>query len=267
MASARAHLTADCSRCEGLCCVAPAFGRSADFAIDKPAGVPCPHLESEFRCEIHSSLRDRGFPGCEVFDCFGAGQQIVQGTFGGASWRSDPSLAGPMFAVLPVMRQLHELLWYLAEAQLQGDGDDVRGLADEVLTLTLRGPGELAELDVGEVSSRVGSVLDRVSSDVRGRLSSRAQDRPRAQLMGARLTGADLRGASLRGALLIGADLRGADLRSADLLGADLRGADLAGADLRGVLFVTQPQLVSARGDAATRLPEWARRPAHWTGG
>ena len=68
------------------------------------------------RCDIHAALRPSGFPGCEVFDCFGAGQQVVQVTFGGASWRSDPSLAEPMFAVLPVMRQLHELLWYLAEA-------------------------------------------------------------------------------------------------------------------------------------------------------
>jgi hypothetical protein len=30
---------------------------------------------------------------------------------------------------------------------------------------------------------------------------------------------------------------------------------------------MTQPQLVAARGDAGTRLPAWARRPGHWTGG
>jgi hypothetical protein len=263
----RSHLRADCSRCAGLCCVAPAFGRSADFALDKPAGVPCPHLEASFGCEIHSSLRDRGFPGCEVFDCFGAGQQIVQRTFGGASWRGDPSLAGPMFAVLPVMRQLHELLWYLAEARELADADDVRALEEEVASATRLGPGELTALDVGGLSARVGEVLARVSATVRGRLASRAPDRTRGDLVGARLAGADLRGASLRGSLLLAADLRGADLRSADLLGADLRGADVRRADLRDALFMTQPQLVSARGDAATRLPAWAERPAHWNGG
>ena len=226
--------------------------------------MPCPHLGAGFGCEIHSSLRERGFPGCDAFDCFGAGQQIVQGTFGGASWRSSPELAGPMFAVLPVMRQLHELLWYLAEAEALVGEDDVRRLQEEVVALTRSGPGELAVLDVAELSSRVGEVLARVSASVRDRLPSRAADRQRAQLMGARLTGADLRGASLRGAFLIGADLRGASLRGADLLGADLRGADLSGADLRGALFVTQPQLVSGRGDGATRLPGWARRPGHW---
>jgi uncharacterized protein YjbI with pentapeptide repeats len=84
--------------------------------------------------------------------------------------------------------------------------------------------------------------------------------------VGAALRGARLRGASLRGAYLIGADLRDADLRQADLLGADLRGADLRGADLDGALFLTQPQLEAARGDPATRLPDWLRRPAHWAG-
>ena len=86
----REHLRADCSRCAGLCCVAPAFAASADFAIDKPAGVACPNLADDFRCGIHAQLRDRGFPGCTVFDCFGAGQHITQGTFGGRTWRESP---------------------------------------------------------------------------------------------------------------------------------------------------------------------------------
>jgi hypothetical protein len=34
----RLTLRADCERCFGLCCVAPAFAASADFAIDKDAG-------------------------------------------------------------------------------------------------------------------------------------------------------------------------------------------------------------------------------------
>ena len=42
-ADSRARLRADCARCAGLCCVAPAFAASADFAIDKPAGHACPH--------------------------------------------------------------------------------------------------------------------------------------------------------------------------------------------------------------------------------
>lgn len=112
----RTSLRADCSQCAALCCVAPAFTRSADFAIDKPAGRACPHLADDFGCTIHRELRDRGFPGCAVFDCFGAGQHVVQVAFAGREWRTDPHLAASMFAVFAVMRQLKELLWYLTES-------------------------------------------------------------------------------------------------------------------------------------------------------
>ncbi len=115
--AARARLRADCSRCAGLCCVAPAFAASADFAIDKPAGHACPNLRDDDRCGIHAQLRERGFPGCTVFDCFGAGQQTVQVTFGGAPhWRDSPQQAAAVFAAFGVQRLLHELLWYLTEA-------------------------------------------------------------------------------------------------------------------------------------------------------
>src|SRR3954464_8991702 len=110
------ELRADCSRCAGLCCVAPAFARSADFAIDKAAGDPCPNLDARFRCRIHDRLRPGGFPGCAAHDCFGAGQRVVQETFGGATWRDDRDLAAAMFEVFPTVRLLHQLLWYLDEA-------------------------------------------------------------------------------------------------------------------------------------------------------
>src|SRR3954449_8494722 len=127
LADARQHLRADCSRCAGLCCVAPAFAASADFAIDKPAGRACPNLQDDFRCGIHARLRERGFPGCTVFDCFGAGQRITQDTFGGRRWREAPGLAPAQFAVLPVMRQLHEALWYLTEARTIGAAEALHG--------------------------------------------------------------------------------------------------------------------------------------------
>lgn len=259
----RAHLRADCSRCAGLCCVAPAFAASADFAIDKPAGVACPNLREDFRCSIHAHLRERGFPGCTVFDCFGAGQKITQETFGGRSWREAPELAAAQFAVLPVVRQLHEALWYLAEARTLTGAPEAREL--EELTARLAGgtADELAALDVTAHRVRVGEVLSSVSEAVRG---PGAPDRRGADLMGRNLRRARLRDASLRGAYLIGADLRGVDLGRADLLGADLRAADLRGADLRGVLFLTRPQVTAARGDMSTRLPAAVPAPPHWGG-
>ncbi len=58
--------------------------RRADFAIDKPSRTPCPHLAADAGCSIHAELPARGFPGCTVYDCFGAGQHVVQVQFGGA---------------------------------------------------------------------------------------------------------------------------------------------------------------------------------------
>jgi hypothetical protein len=82
-APAGSSLRADCARCAGLCCVAPAFVASTDFALDKEAGQPCPNLAPDFRCTIHDRLRQAGFPGCAAYDCFGAGQRVTQVTFGG----------------------------------------------------------------------------------------------------------------------------------------------------------------------------------------
>jgi uncharacterized protein YjbI with pentapeptide repeats len=262
-------LHADCSRCFALCCVAPAFARSADFAIDKPAGHPCPHLQVDSRCGIHPRLRDEGFAGCAVYDCFGAGQHVSQVTFAGRDWRSDPDVAAAMFAALPVVRALHELLWCLAEAAALETSRPLRPAIDAAVStveaLADSVPDGLTHLDVGEYRAAVGALLQQASELARADLPD-ALDRRGADLAGARLAGTDLRGASLRGAWLLGADLHEADLRRADLLGADLRGADLRGADLGGALFVTQAQLEAARGDRSTALPDRRRRPAHWTG-
>jgi len=96
--------------------VAPTFSISADFPITKKAGQACPHLQPDFRCGIHTRLRQQGFRGCAVYDCFGAGQKVSQVTFAGRDWRQAPRTAKQMFEVFAIMRNLHELLWYLIEA-------------------------------------------------------------------------------------------------------------------------------------------------------
>ncbi len=262
-------LRADCSRCVGLCCVAPAFTASADFAIDKPAGQACPNLLADSRCGIHAELRPRGFTGCVVFDCFGAGQRVTQVTFRGQDWRQDPAIAASMFVVFTVMRQLHESLWYVTQAQnlipAGGLRTDLGRAREEITRRAGNGPAELAAFDSAGFHQSLGALLRRVSDAVRASHRGKNCDYAGADLIGRSLRGADLRGASLRGAYLIGADLRSADLRLADLLGADLRAADVSGADLATSIFVTQPQLNAARGDAATMIPAALTRPAHWS--
>jgi len=249
--------------------VVPAFSRSSDFAIDKPAGRPCPNLQRDCRCGIHSELDQRGFHGCTVFDCLGAGQKVVQTVFAGRDWHEDPAVAQQMFAVFPVVRQLHELLWHLAEALAldlpAGLRAELAAAGERIDALTRQAPVALAAVEPGDEFQRANPLLQRASEHLRAGVRPRGADRRGAQLMGANLRGADLRGTSLRGARLVGADLRAADLRLADLTGADLRGADLRGADLSTALFVTQAQLDSARGDASTRIPAARVLPARWT--
>jgi uncharacterized protein YjbI with pentapeptide repeats len=257
-------LRADCERCFGLCCVVPGFAASADFPIDKPARRPCHHLAADFRCSIHDALRPRGFVGCTVYDCFGAGQKVSQETFAGQDWRDNPEIAEPMFAAFEVVRELHELLWYLAQArrlpQARECHEDIEAAREKTRRLADSGPRALAELDVRAHWAESNDLLVRVSAQVRGR----GRNLQRADLVGKDFRGADLRRATFRGAYLIGADLRGADLRLADLIGADLRGADLSGADLGTSLFVTQPQLDAAKGDGATVVPPSLARPRRW---
>ncbi|PKW11554.1 Uncharacterized protein YjbI, contains pentapeptide repeats [Streptomyces sp. 1222.5] len=274
-------LRGDCAQCFGLCCVALPFARSSDFALNKPAGTPCPNLGSDHRCGIHADLRGKGFTGCTVYDCFGAGQKVSQVTFGGQDWRTGAKKdARRMVDVFPVVRQLHELLWYLAEALRMPAArpvhPELRRALERTDALTRQGPEELAALDVAAHRQEVNVLLLRTSELARpgatrkggkGGGKGGGKDRRGADLIGARLRGADLREASLRGALLIAADLTGADLRGADMIGADLRGADLSGADLTDAFFLTQPQLDAARGNNATRLSDALTRPAHWAAG
>ncbi|MFI5675175.1 pentapeptide repeat-containing protein [Streptomyces cellulosae] len=265
-----AGLRGDCERCFGLCCVALPFAASADFAIDKQAGKPCPNLRGDHRCGIHAELRTRGFTGCTVYDCFGAGQKVSQLTFGGQDWRTGSrERARRMAEVFPVVRQLHELLWYLTEAltlpAARPVHADLRRTLRQTEALTRQTPEELLALDVGAHRQEVNVLLLRTSELARAGTGGRKKNRRGADLMGARLKGADLAGADLRGAYLIAADLTGADLRGADLIGADLRDTDLTDADLTGAFFLTQPQVNAARGGQGTRLPGSVTRPAHWT--
>ncbi len=263
------ELGADCERCFGLCCVALTFAASADFAIDKPAGQPCRHLGEDFRCRIHADLREQGFRGCTVYDCFGAGQHISQVTFAGVSWRHDPALAQRMFQAFAIMRQLHELLWLLAEARrlpaARPLGDELAQAFDETWRLTQRDAEALLSFKLPPHWQRVNTLLQRVSDAVRAAVSPPGPDYRGADLAAADLRRADLRGANLRGSCLIRTDLRGARLALADLTGADLRDADLRDADLGECLFLTQAQLDAGNGSRETRIPAALRRPAHWS--
>jgi len=272
----RSNLRADCKNCFGLCCVALCFSASEGFPIGKDAGQPCLNLQPDFRCCVHKSLRERGLKGCTAFECFGAGQKVSQVSFGGHDWRKVPESEKEMFKVFLIMRQLHELLWYLTEALTLQPACPVHGalssMLEETERLTYLSPESLLELDVAVHRADVNNLLLKTSELVRAEVSRGQKSPLRYQktlgrgldLIGADLRRTDMRGENLRGAYLIAADLRGVDLSEADLIGADLRDADLRGADLSKSFFLTHFQVNAAKGDSSTKLPPTLTRPTHW---
>jgi uncharacterized protein YjbI with pentapeptide repeats len=264
------HLEADCENCFGLCCVALPYAKSADFAVDKDGGTPCQNLQSNYRCGIHKNLRSKGFRGCAVYECFGAGQKVSQVTYNGNDWRDNPDLAKEMFEVFPIMQQLHEMLCYLNEAlrleAAQSIHKDLMAVKEKTENLTHLSPKSIMDLNVPAHRAIVNELLLRTSELVRAKVPIKKNNKVGrgSDLIGANLRGADLKGANLRGALLIASDLRKADMRMTDLIGADLRDADLSGANLLGSIFLTQAQVNSANGDKDTKLPPSLSRPEHW---
>lgn len=264
------HLRADCDNCFGLCCVALPYAKSADFPLNKEAGTPCSNLQTDYRCGIHNNLRNKGFRGCAVYECFGAGQKVSQVTYNGNDWRDNPELRKEMFEVFPIMQQLHEMLCYLYEAISLEDTKPIKkelqAAVVETENLTTQSPMAILKLDVQAHRATVNDLLLRTSELVRAKVLSKKNNKitKSRDFLGAKLSGADLRGASFRGALLIAADLKNADMRVTDLIGADLRDADLSGANLKGCIFLTQAQVNAAKGDINTKLPASLRIPEHW---
>ncbi len=155
---AEPELTADCSRCFALCCVLLPYSRAAGFGADKPGGVACSHLGVDDRCTIHAELRERGWSGCSVFDCLGAGQQVAQVTYGGTSWREHGDL-GEMAAVLSVMRCVQEMLAHLREVLRRTPEPAAQAAWGRLLEIRGLGPIELLSLDLDELQDEVDEVL------------------------------------------------------------------------------------------------------------
>lgn len=87
------------------------------FATTKDTDEPCENLQICFRCSIHATLTQKGYPGCVSYSCAGAGQRVTQLLFEGQNWRDKPELKREMTYALRVLRPIHEALMLLDEAQ------------------------------------------------------------------------------------------------------------------------------------------------------
>ncbi|MBX7480930.1 hypothetical protein [Qipengyuania qiaonensis] len=119
----------DCSRCAALCCIAYPSDEMPGFAAAKAAGEPCPKLRADGLCTIYDSRAEEGFAGCIQFECFGAGQYVVQHLFGGRDWRDDPDLLAPMVDAFLAMRPVADLNFLAKRAIEIAEEEDVRATA------------------------------------------------------------------------------------------------------------------------------------------
>ncbi|GGE73317.1 pentapeptide repeat-containing protein [Priestia taiwanensis] len=238
--------------------------------MNKDGGIPCSNLQANFKCGIHKDLREQGFKGCTVFECFGAGQKVSQHTFNDVSWKKNPEQAKKMYDIFPIVQQLHEMLFYLKQALSL---EATRPIHEE-LRLAFEETEHLSNLDVESLlhihiplhRTTVNDLLIQTSELVwmASGLKGKRKNHQRANFIGTKLKNANLAGANLRGACFIAADLQNANLRMADFIGADLRDTNLRGADLTGSIFLTQVQVNAAKGNVQTKLPSSLVRPSHW---
>lgn len=164
-------LKSDCGKCFGLCCIALYFSASEGFPKDKEAGKPCGNLQQDFTCTIHKNLIDKGLKGCTAYECFGAGQKVAQVTYKGRDWMEAPESAQQMFEVFSIMRQLHEMLWYLTEALFIKVGSDIKADLEhsmsETETLTNLDASALLALDIVAHRDKVNVLLKKISQMAR----------------------------------------------------------------------------------------------------
>ena len=260
----------DCKQCFGLCCVALYFSASDGFPEDKEAGKPCINLKSDYTCCVHEKLNSKGLKGCLGYDCFGAGQKVSQVTFTGKDWMKFPENKEKMFEAFLIMRKLHEMKWYLAQAYClqtsQSMKCEINSLLESMEQLTNLNTDSLLSIDLEIQRNLVNEFLNVTSDMVRMKASKKLGRKSKRKIdyFGADLRKANMLGADLRGACLIAANLSGVNFSGADVIGADMRDANIKGADFSECIFLTQPQVNSAKGDSLTKLPIMIDRPSHW---
>lgn len=123
---------ADCARCAALCCIAYPSDDMPGFSAKKEAGEPCPKLGRDGLCTIYARRTEEGFAGCIRYECFGAGQHVVQTLFDGRDWRDDPALRAPMVEAFLAMRPVSDLLFLARWAEARTGSDRIGPVVAEL---------------------------------------------------------------------------------------------------------------------------------------
>lgn len=147
--------------------MALAFDCSTLFAIDKPAGEPCPNLDSCGQCKVHDRRAELGFGGCIAFDCRGAGQRATDRFRAKGGWMQNPALIGPISRVFSDLLRVHEYLSLLEQVEAFDLAQSERDTVAE-LRLTLESE-DASDAEIKAAQARIDIFLKSLRSYVEAR--------------------------------------------------------------------------------------------------
>lgn len=253
-----------CSSCSGLCCVALFISKVDGFPIDKPAGIPCQHLQKDYFCDIHEKLACRHMNACLSFDCLGAGQLTTQ-VYQNTTWRSHPEHSDKIYQTFFHVYQLQHIAWYLLEASTLS--------LPKTYLMQIASMQRIYEKHLASLLQLTSTAIDTFRDTVNPLLKEiiRYQQKPYPtihkndhQYIGKNLKGKDLRGMDFTMSLCIAANFEDSQLEGACFLGADMRDVNVCNTDLSNTLFLTQAQINSMHGNTNTIVGPMLKIPSHW---
>ena len=251
-------VTSDCTKCFGLCCIALFFSKMDGFPCNKEAGEFCLYLQENYRCDIHKQLAKKKLSGCIGYDCFGAGNYVVQKWYLNELWISEEKVQRQMFAVFIVVTKLLQIRFYLIEACNVNSKyqKQVEQLLEENDTLIKQDVKQILLIDTNLYREKVNETLKQIVIS----LGLKKEQ----QYIGKSYRNKDMRNYDFSAKLLLRTDFTNAALEGSSFLAADTRDANFSNCDLRKVLFLSQSQVNCAIGNKNTKLPTHLVSPVTW---
>lgn len=238
------------------------------FPENKVSGKACSHLKKDFQCDIHQELSSKKMRGCLSYDCFGAGQKTTHSFPSSVDWQSSSQQKGAIFDTYTKMFQIHQMRWYLLEAQLlipaKSLSQELNALLMDNIQISNMTPEEIIHFDLTNHQNKVNSLLRKAMEFVTIQHHFKIVKNRKMNQIGKIFKGMDLSGSDFSMTLLIGANFEHSNLYGVNFIGADIRGANFANADLSEAIFLTQGQLNSSLGNLSTKLPPMLDYPDTW---
>lgn len=201
--------------------------------------------------------------GCLTYECFGAGQKVTQIYESRGNWSTNPKQRKEIYGMFLIMTQLYQMRWYLIQAHninLSSEAnEEIRLLIQENEQITALEPNRLLGYNLDTYREKTNKILKLIIEQI-----STPHNEKSKNFLGKNFKGKNLNGRDLSMSLMIATNLENCSLQRTNFLGADMRDANVKNTDLSESLFLTQMQINSTKGNAATKLPLYLTRPSGW---